>query len=206
MSKGSEVDCKRDREMETDGGLFYLSLSSASWLGDGPLSPSEHSLALWLSHTDVTVWVWVPAYMISWMSVLLVVNPCDLLPAVSSCELLTPTHRCLSVYTAGTWQLCLRSICNIKSIALGSNEVMSQLLVDNFLDHWLWKIKFHNLTSCIKVVTIKLLLMQTMLMIYYFLQIHLLKRNICCITWSRQQEILKWCHLLITWQTSEISR
>ena len=49
--------------------------------------------------------------------------------AVNPCKKLTPTHHYLPVYTAGTWQLCQRSICNTttpiqKGTGINRNKVL----------------------------------------------------------------------------------
>ena len=41
-----------------------------------------------------------------------VVNPCDSVPFINPRWLVTPMPRCLSVYTAWSWQLCQTSICD----------------------------------------------------------------------------------------------
>ena len=96
----------------------YLALLLLSWCGG---TASLCALTGWNSHDFVSQSVWLcdwPSdmgtyvYIISQCQCVLVVNPFDLHLAVNQYELLTPTHRCLPVYTAGTWWLCQRSICN----------------------------------------------------------------------------------------------
>ena len=59
---------------------------------------------------------WLYAFVITWLIAwcgCLVVNPYDPFMAVNPHELHIPIHCCLPVYTARTWWLSQRSICNI---------------------------------------------------------------------------------------------
>ena len=111
MSQGLKVlKCERERKTnvdwyKTDGGLLYwpffnprcisifrapLSTSSASRVGR-PRSTSGNSLVApseWLSDVSARVYI---------------ISQHPLFPVVNARELLTSTHRCLPVYTAGTY-------------------------------------------------------------------------------------------------------
>ena len=89
--------------------LAFLLLLSQRW---GSLPTSVHLLAtlvtLFLIVTDCVTAHYCHGCLRIWFqntSMFPVVNPMDLFPVVNSCELLTPTHHYLSIYTAGTWVL-----------------------------------------------------------------------------------------------------
>ena len=101
-----------------DRGVRHTLLSIS---GRTPLLCFCDWLWLWLTvcvternYCDWLLLLWVPAYIIlKCLNVLPVVNPYDPLLALNLHELPTPTHRCLPIYTTGTWRLCQKSIGNI---------------------------------------------------------------------------------------------
>ena len=62
----------------------------------------------------------------------LVVNPCEQLLAITRCDMLILVYSRFPVYTAGTWWLCLRSICN-KSTSIFRSPTIQKLKRGNNL-------------------------------------------------------------------------